>query len=89
MIKNSAMPAMPVPSEVYDKWNDPRGTKKGLTECFGLSKREHFAGLAMQGLLANSLAREELRYVEEGIKVLSEASVEYADALLAELERTK
>lgn len=42
----------------------------------GLTKREYFAGLAMQGLCANGTDPEDLAKI----------SVEYADALLKELE---
>lgn len=45
----------------------------------GLTKREHFAGLALQGFIARANGR-----IEEGN--VAECSVRYADALLAELE---
>lgn len=51
----------------------------------GLTKREYFAGLAMQGLLAN-------QYVGgNGQPVLNIAidAVEYADALIEALNRTE
>ncbi len=50
----------------------------------GLTKREYFAGLAMQGWIA--CQSESFR--GEANSVASKA-VEYADALLAELEKTK
>jgi hypothetical protein len=46
----------------------------------GLTKLEHFAGLAMQGHLAGDLEFY-------GAKEVAENSVEYAKALLAELEK--
>lgn len=48
--------------------------------CYGLSKREFFAALAMQGLLANHI---------DNVDVASAVScaVLSADALLAELEK--
>jgi hypothetical protein len=50
----------------------------------GLTKREHFAGLAMQGLLSN------LRNAQTTTSELcATASVEAADALIAELEKPK
>lgn len=53
-------------------------------ECYGgLTKREYFAGLAMQGLLANS-AEDEL---QRGVGRIAHISVEHADALLAELDK--
>lgn len=47
----------------------------------GLSKREHFAGLAMQGLLANSA------YYEISTTDLTIESLMLADVLLAELDK--
>jgi hypothetical protein len=52
----------------------------------GLTKREYFAGLAMQGLLAscsNALITENI------LKQLPILSVQFADSLLSELEITK
>ena len=51
----------------------------------GLTKREYFAGLAMQGLIANGQMSEHLIFwkSEESAKI----SVFFADALLAELEK--
>lgn len=50
----------------------------------GLTKREYFAGLAMQGILSNPY------YAEWGINNpdLERIAVEKADALLAELSKT-
>jgi hypothetical protein len=59
---------------------------------WGLTKREHFAGLAMQGFLAtNEVAiayagGEPYKGNENQIKSVAEASVRCADALLAALE---
>tara|TARA_R110002096_G_scaffold434060_2_gene654608 strand:+ start:530 stop:733 length:204 start_codon:yes stop_codon:yes gene_type:complete len=64
-MNNADMPAMPIPRGVY---ND---------DTAGLTKREHFAGLAMQGLLAH--------YGDSYNHYL--AAVEFADALLKALEQ--
>ena len=45
----------------------------------GLTKREHFAGLAMQGLLAGGVYSEVSDCIKE--------CIEYTDALLKELEK--
>lgn len=45
----------------------------------GLTKREYFAAMAMQGLVDRHINYE----------VVAEHAVRYSDALLAELERTK
>ncbi len=65
-----------------------------IGENLGLTKREHFAALAMQGILANS---EYLKSAvalkikhEQFLEETSNSAVTYADALIAELnnERT-
>lgn len=60
---NKDMPAMPVRSN----------------NTYGLTKREHFAGLAMVGLLSNS------GHPRTGEEIIS-MSIEAADALLSALE---
>lgn len=50
---------------------------------FGLTKREYFAGLAMQGILANA----SVVYKENGIKLIASEGVRMADALLAALTK--
>ena len=45
----------------------------------GLTKREYFAGLAMQGILADGQTDE--------IKFIAQAAVKVADALLEELSK--
>ena len=54
-----------------------------------LTKREHFAGLVMQGLLSNSVMGDSnLWYTpKEWTKEMTETSVEMADALLKELAK--
>lgn len=69
-MKNADMPAMP-----FAIPEDNGGWQEGLT------KREHFAAMAMKGLLSSD--------VRDTPKNISYASVVMADALLAELERTK
>lgn len=50
---------------------------------YGLTKREYFAGLAMQGLLGSGR-----RYTDMP-KQIAEAAVKQADELLKQLEETK
>lgn len=64
---------------------DGEGICRGYHEM-GLTKREHFAGLAMQGLLSGpdeGLAQAHI------IPQVARLSVQYADALLAELAKTE
>ena len=60
-------------------------------EVYGLTKREYFAGLAMQGLLTRVPKRDNDK-VDLGIlelKRIVEESVLMANALLEELEKLK
>jgi hypothetical protein len=52
----------------------------------GLSKREYFAGVALQGLIAADEAWV-LEPSERAIRTCSERAVMYADALLAALRK--
>lgn len=45
----------------------------------GLTKREYFAAMAMQGMLTNAT------YIETSIPVLAESAIQYADELLNQL----
>jgi len=76
------MPANVVTEEQWDR-------SSSAAPAIGLTKREHFAGLAMNGILSNSLLIEELADMVEGASILKPVSVlsnKYADALLKELE---
>jgi hypothetical protein len=55
----------------------------------GLTKREYFAGLAMQGILANETVRSILSG-NNGMQVpnlIAEYSLQYADELLKQLDK--
>lgn len=60
---------------------------------YGLTKREYFAGLAMQGILAKEAHGERIFNEDEGNHsqrtIIAKASVIMADELLAELEKNK
>ena len=70
-IKNGDLPAMPMWCEQLEQ------------QLYGLTKREQFAAMAMQGLLAKHGDDD---YQCEQIASYAAA---HADALLKELERTK
>lgn len=53
----------------------------------GISLLEHYAGLAMQGLIAHN-NREQTRGTP-GVPLIAKFSVEYARALIAELDRAQ
>lgn len=71
-MKNSDLPAMP-----HTTWDND--VDKVIDQGNGLTKREYFAGLAMQGLLTLGTEQDRPQYAR--------ASVRMADALLAELEK--
>jgi hypothetical protein len=58
-------------------YNDITGNPNG--HFIGLTKREHFAALAMQGLLAHNDSVDEM-------KIIASDAVKLADALLKALE---
>jgi len=83
-MSNADMPAMPVTDA-----KGPYKQESGLVSI-GLTKREHFAGLAMQALLANAEIidlRDLLANDWAGDCALY--VVKYADALLKALEKDK
>ena len=78
-MKNEDKPINPIP-EHFDKYQN---------ENIGLTKREYFAGLAMQGLISSFT--EKASYggwgteIEETIK----CAIDYAEELLKQLENSK
>jgi hypothetical protein len=74
-IKNGDLPAMPI------NYNSSMLAALTRAEAMGLTKREMFAMAAMQGLFASNYAAT--------IAQVAADAVSAADALLAELERTK
>jgi len=81
---NADMPAMPFSSTQLIN---------GDVECgaTGLTKREHFAAMALQGLLSNPATGDSSLWdnAPEWANQMTSSAVEFADALLAELGRTK
>ena len=78
-MNNSDMPAMPLTDA--EQWWDPTKPELGNYYANGLTKREHFAGLAMQGLitLTGSFGADE--------EITARRCLKMADALLAELDK--
>ncbi|MDP5205482.1 hypothetical protein ORI99_00255 [Alishewanella sp. SMS9] len=83
-MRNADLPAMPT-HDVFDDCGIDGNSGPHLTQTtnYGLTKREYFAGLAMQGLLA--------KHGDDDYNASNIAgySAKHADALLAELERAK
>lgn len=81
-IKNGDLPAMPVEEgHLYQSRCDNGSWALG---ALGLTKREYFAALAMQGILSNGVD-----FTLHDDKDVAAAAVLHADLLLTELERTK
>jgi len=78
-MNNGDMPASPQHQGTFQVAED--GNTKHYANGHGLTKREHFAGLAMQGILAN-------HQYKGSVDHFAECSVEYADALLKALENS-
>ena len=77
-MKNSDLPAMPIPNkDIANLFL--KGEKGG--KSLGLTKREHFAGLAMAGMAADGIN------IHESVVDMAKDSVKWADALLAELDK--
>jgi hypothetical protein len=82
-MKNGELPAHPVECQYgSDKLE---GLRTGEYSGFetGLTKREYFAGLAMQGLLANSALHSHERFDIKGCAI---SAVSLAEELLKQLE---
>lgn len=77
---NGGLPAMPT---IYADMAT-NGQREIYCDQTGLTKREQFAMAAMQGLLVN-MGRSGIN----DVKQVAAHAVDAADALLAELERTK
>ncbi len=81
-MKNADMPAMPTVD-----WDVKSGYAVTITGDTGLTKREMFAMHAIQGLLAANPEWMSSNPMKK--RVIANEAVYLADALLAELERTK
>lgn len=76
-MKNADMPAMPISEEDTDRLNE------GVFIYTGLTKREHFAAMAMKGIVSNDTGFD---YSDEDV---ARYAVKLTDSLLAELEKTQ
>lgn len=82
-MNNADMPATPLPNGADDRpYVLMDGEKFQKNHAIGLTKLEHFAGLAMQGFCSKSSAPDTLSTVNK----VAAVSVEMAKALLQQLE---
>ena len=80
-MKNSDKPINPIVQEE----NIGQDGKILMCTEYGLTKREYFAGLALQGIIAGR--KDELYKIkDETIKIYVELSIKSADELLKQLE---
>lgn len=84
-MNNADMPANPTIDCADGHWADPETCTRWVPH-HGMTKREHFAGLAMSGLIASGA--DESRFMADS-KKLAAAAVKHADTLLAELDNDK
>lgn len=90
-MKNSDMPAMPIPNGADGR---PRMASDldNPNQVIGLTKRELFAGMAMQAILSRKVGHNAVYLDEAGrptypAMAMANLAVESADALLATLEK--
>ena len=80
MKDNFALPAMPLSQHMNNRLED------GIwDEGTGITKREYFAGIALQGLCVN-VGRNGFHDGDK--EALAQASLDYADAILKAIEAT-
>lgn len=86
-VNNGDMPAMPC-DDIVLRDNDGHLHGCPVTGS-GVTKREQFAAMAMQGFLSNSVMGDCDLHENpaDWIKDITESSIEFADALLAQLEK--
>jgi hypothetical protein len=83
---NKDMPAMPLVNECGHPYHASSISWDNTPLTIGLTKREHFAGLAMQGLCH---AIDSQGTWAHDAQTVAETAVSYADALLAALDKAK
>ena len=85
-MKNADKPINPLKranNAFYDEKDEPFISR--VKPLIGLTKREHYAGLAMQGLAALP-DKGTYSSFDEAIERICEVSVKFADKLLKQLE---
>jgi len=85
-MENKDKPVYPLQSEGYP--SNEQAIDESTSQLIGLTKREYFAGLAMQSLISNPNIKRPRENDEwkNDLKTFSRVAVEYADALLTALD---
>ena len=86
---NKDMPAMPLVNECGHPYHASSISWDNTPLTSGLTKREHFAGLAMQSVLNNFNPYEQGDFDSSDYRLTVQHAVGLADALLAELDKDK
>ena len=92
--KNGSNPANPLSGDAYTDYSHYDGTNKTSCnpECQGLTKREHLAGIAMQGIISSEhivdfmVDGKSSSTSANGYEAIAVEACRYADALLKELD---
>ena len=90
---NKDLPAMPIVRESGHPYHANSIAWENSPLTSGLTKREHFAGLAMQGLLANPGAvlqasgQSGFAWCNCNDEQMAQLAIDCADALLAQLDK--
>lgn len=79
-LRNGDKPAAPIQRQTFTDTAGDHPMETTIIEQFGLTKREYFAGLAMQGLLSDN------EWSNDPVDRVAGWAVKHADALLAALE---
>jgi hypothetical protein len=87
-MNNSDMPARPTQATLNREQDKFLETQTGNNDflLLGITKREHFAGLAMQGLCHAADSEGTWAHDADTVAI---AATNYADALLSELDKVK
>lgn len=64
---------------IYDSYGEPVDIEPGNIECLGLTKREYFAAMAMQGILASG---------SDFFQTATSLAVQLADDLILKLNKS-
>ena len=88
-IKNGNRPAMPQSMAMNDNEGYSLPDFQGDFDYSGLTKREHFAAMAMQALVTSEPHWEAMSYITPDVDGMAKEAVLRADALLKALEESK
>jgi hypothetical protein len=86
-MNNADMPAMPLTGDAYTDINGTANCQGSIQDGMGLTKREHFAGLAMQAMISSKYYGDFNETAHERPEGIAVNALRHADALLTELNK--